>query len=235
MGGLVVRGVLAGAVAGFVAGLFLLAIGEPLIEAALTYEEDTHAAEVFSREVQRAGLVAAATVYGLSIGGLFGLAFALIAPRLRSGSAWERSVRLALAIFLGLWLVPFLKYPSNPPGVGDPATSSDRTTLYLAMVAISVVITILAYLAARALEDRRVAGHVRMPLVVGGYVVAIALAWLVLPDFALTTAIPAALLWDTRLASLGGQALLWSVLGVAFGTLAQRMLGGSAQSTYGPT
>ena len=40
------------------------------------------------------------------------------------------------AVFLGAVLLPFLKYPPNPPGVGaDPSTLTERTLAYLAMVA----------------------------------------------------------------------------------------------------
>jgi hypothetical protein len=58
--------------------------------------------------------------------------------RLRAGSPWERSLRLAASCFAAGWLVPFLEYPSNPPAVGDPATVGLRTRLYLTMVAVSV-------------------------------------------------------------------------------------------------
>jgi predicted cobalt transporter CbtA len=234
MGALILRGVLAGAIAGLLAGVFLLAIGEPLIEQALTYEVHAPDAEVFSRDVQRVGLLAATTLYGVGIGGLYGFAFGLIGPRLRTGSIWERAVRLALAAFVGIWLVPFLKYPANPPGVGDPETAADRTTFYLMLVAISIIATVGAYLVARVLEDRRVPPHVRLPLVVTGYGLAIAVAFAVLPDANLQTTIPASLLWNTRLASLGGQALLWSILGVTFGTLAQRLADRSPRSVLAP-
>jgi hypothetical protein len=224
MGALIARGLLAGILAGLGAGFFYLVAGEPLIEEALAYENAAPAAEVFSRDVQRIGLIAATTLYGLSVGGLFAVAFLLIGPRLRSGAPWERSVRLAGAIFLGAWFIPFLKYPSNPPAVGEPATAEQRTNLYLAMVAISLALLILAYLAARRLEDRGVAAYVRLPAVGAGWAVGVALAFTFLPDNPDPIAIPAALIWDMRLASAGGQIILWAVLGTAFGVLLERWL-----------
>jgi hypothetical protein len=222
MAALIGRGLLAGAVAGLAAGLFYLLIGEPLIEQALTFEAHTDEAEVFSRDVQRVGLLAATTLYGLSLGGLFAVAFLLIGPRLRSGAPWERSVRLAAAAFIGGWFIPFLKYPSNPPAVGEPTTAELRTNLYLALVVVSVALLVLAYLAARRLENRGLPAHVRLPAVAAAWTLAVALIFTVLPDNPDPIEIPAGLLWDMRLASAGGQLLLWAVLGLAFGVLLER-------------
>ena len=45
---------------------------------------------------------------------------------------------LALACFIALVVVPGLKYPPNPPAVGDGATIGYRTGLYFLMLAISI-------------------------------------------------------------------------------------------------
>jgi len=41
---------------------------------------------------------------------------------------------LALAAFITIALVPMLKYPANPPAVGNPDTIGPRTGLYLSML-----------------------------------------------------------------------------------------------------
>jgi hypothetical protein len=174
--------------------------------------------------MQRLGLLAATSLYGVGLGGLFAVSFLLVASRLRSGTAWERSVRLAAAAFLGLWFVPFLKYPSNPPGAVEAATAGSRTNLYLLLVAVSIGLVVLAYLAARRLEDRGIAAPVRLPVVVAGWAIGVGVAFVLLPDNPDPTGIPGALLWDTRLASAGGQLILWSVLGAGFGWLMTRRL-----------
>ena len=223
MAGFVLRGLLAGALAGLAAGSFYLVFGEPLIEAALAFEPPG-GEEIFSRDVQRLGLIAATVLFGLGLGGLFSIAFLLIAPRLRTGTAWERSVRLAGAAFLAGWFVPFLKYPANPPAVGDPATAELRSNLYLLMVAVSIGLAVLAYLAARWLEDRRVPAHLRLPAVAAAWTLAVGFVFTLMPDNPDLIEIPAALLWDVRLASAGGQLVLWAGIGVLFGVLAQRYL-----------
>jgi len=216
------RGLVAGLLAGLVAGVFYLIAGEPVIQQALRYESAApagHAVEVFSRGTQRLGLVAAVMLYGTAMGGVFGFLYALLEPRLAAGSSWDRSLRLATAAFASAWLVPFLKYPSNPPGVGDPATGPERTRLYLAMVAISLAAWVGAWLLSRRLADRGVPRAARQLVVGAAYLVVILGAYALLPDVRLETNVPAAVLWDARKASAAGQALLWLSLGVSFGWL----------------
>lgn len=219
------RGLLAGLIAGFAAGLFFFVVGEPHIAQALRYEvvpPGEQSVEVFSRTVQRGGLLAATTLYGAALGGVFSFLFAILAPRMRNGSTWDRSLRLAAAGFVSLWFVPFLKYPTNPPAVGDPNTINERTALYLTMIAISLATSIAAWMVARRLAEHDVERHVRRLLVVGGYVAGIGAAYVLLPGNSDPITIPAKLLWSVRVTSAAGQAVLWSLIGAAFGVLALR-------------
>jgi len=219
------RGLVAGLLAGLVAGLFYLIAGEPVIQRALSYESAPaggHAVEVFSRGTQRVGLLAGVVLYGTAMGGVFGFLYALLEPRLAAGSAWDRSLRLAAAAFVSAWLVPFLKYPSNPPGVGDPATGPERTRLYLAMVAVSLGAWVGAWLLNRRLAAGGMPRAPRQLAVSAAYVVVILSAYALLPEVRLETSVPAAVLWDARKASAGGQALLWLALGASFGWLSLR-------------
>jgi pimeloyl-ACP methyl ester carboxylesterase len=216
------RGLVAGLLAGIVAGLFYLIAGEPVIQQALRYQSAGpagHAVEVFSRGTQRVGLVAGVVLYGTAMGGVFGFLYALLEPRLTRGGAWDRSLKLAGAAFASAWLVPFLKYPSNPPGVGDPATGPERTRLYLTMVAVSLGASVGAWLLSRRLAGRGLPRAPRQLAVGAAYLAVILAAYALLPEVAVETDVPAALLWDARKASAGGQALLWLSLGVSFGWL----------------
>src|SRR6266487_1782738 len=124
------RGLLAGLVAGLAAGVFYLIVGEPVVQQAIGLESAApgpHAAEVFSRGTQRIGLLVGVGLYGVALGGVFGFLYAVLEPRLKASSAWQRSLGLAGVAFASAWLVPFLKYPSNPPGVGEESTIGQRT------------------------------------------------------------------------------------------------------------
>lgn len=221
MASLLRRGLVAGLLAGLAAGLFYLIAGEPVVQQALHYESAAGggAVEVFSRGTQRLGLLAAALLYGTAMGGVFGFLYALLEPYLAPGSAWDRSLRLAAAAFASAWLVPFLKYPSNPPGVGDPSTGAERTRLYLAMVAVSLGAWVGAWLLSRYLAGRGLPRAPRQLVVGAAYLAVVLSAYALLPEVRPDSAVPAALLWDARKASAGGQALLWLSLGASFGWL----------------
>ena len=195
------RGLAAGLLAGLLAGLFAYLFAEPVLDRAIELENAAHghSEQVFDRGEQKAGLILATALYGTSVGALFGLLSAFFRRLYRS--EWRRSLALAGAIFLGAVLLPFLKYPPNPPGVGaDPATLTGRTLAYLAMISLGMLAVLAAWRFARGLEgasppvrDLTAAGHV-----------------------------PAELVWDFRLSSLGTQVVLWAGIGCIFGLLGER-------------
>src|ERR671936_1894689 len=149
------RGLLAGLIAGLVSGIYLLFVGEPVIDQAIRLEAAASGGAttvaLVSRGMQKVGLLGATTLYGLAVGGVFAIVHQLLEPRMAAGTAWDKAIRLAAAGFGTLYLVPFLHYPANPPGVGDPGTAATRTRLYLAALAASVLVSVAAWLAARRL------------------------------------------------------------------------------------
>jgi hypothetical protein len=232
------RGLLAGLVAGLVSGVYLLLVGEPVIDQAIRLEAGAAggapAVEIVSRGTQRLGLVGAAVLYGLAVGGVFAIVHQLLESRTAAGTAWDKAVRLAAAGFGTLFLVPFFEYPANPPGVGDPATAGTRTRLYLAAIALSAVISLLAWLAARRLAELGVERWRRQLAVGAGYLVAVSLAYTVLPEVSQQVNVPAEVLWEARLASASGQALLWACIGAAFGALGMRAERKAASAAAAP-
>jgi hypothetical protein len=56
--------------------------------------------------------------------------------------------------FLGVYLLPFVKYPANPPAIGHTFTIVTRGQLYLSVVACSLVLLGLAVYLARKLAPR---------------------------------------------------------------------------------
>ena len=230
------RGIAAGLLAGLLAGLFAFVFGEPSVDGASQIEEAAAAEEaaasghsneeeeeIVSRPIQKVGLFFATGFSGMLVGGLFGMAYAYFGGRLASGSEWIRSLSLAGAIFVGAFLIPFFKYPANPPTVGDPATIGSRTTAYFAMVALSLLVVLGAWYASRTLRERGgVAAPVRQLAVGLGAVVAVGVLFLVLPAAPDPGEFPAGLLWDFRLSSLGTQLVLWAGIGVIFGLLCER-------------
>jgi predicted cobalt transporter CbtA len=139
-----------------------------------------------------------------------------------SGTDWTRSLSLATAIFVGAALIPFLKYPANPPTVGDPATIGTRTAAYLAMVGLSLLAILGAWYVSGRLRERGVNTPVRQILVGLGLVVVVTGLFVGLPATTDPGDFPAGLLWSFRISSLGTQLVLWAGLGVVFGFLCER-------------
>lgn len=220
------RGMAAGLLAGLLAGLFAFLFGEPSIDQAIQIEEAASGShggeEIFSRSTQKIGLFFATGLFGVTVGGLFGLVYAYLRGRLASRSEWNRSLSLAGALFAGAFLIPYLKYPANPPTVGDPATIGDRTASYLLMVALSLLVILGAWYAARTLRERGAGAPVRQLTVGVGVVVVVGVLFLLLPATPDPGEFPSGLLWSFRLYSLGTQLVFWAGLGVVFGLLCER-------------
>lgn len=229
IGRLLVRGLAAGLVAGVLAGLFGLAFGEPALDRAIAeshaHENDevagsahAHSEEdAFGRGVQKVGLVVGTSLYGAVIGGVFGVVSAFVRGRSALGG-WARSLALAGAIFVGAVLMPFLKYPPNPPG-GDSTAS--QTPAYLAMVALSLLAIFFAWRVWRRMAG--VAIPVRRLSVGGFLIVSLATLYALLPTSIGPGEVEAGVLWQFRLASIGTQAVLWGALGCVFGLLLERL------------
>jgi lysylphosphatidylglycerol synthetase-like protein (DUF2156 family) len=126
--------------------------------------------------------------------------------------------------FVTLILVPQIKYPANPPSVGEPDTIAVRTALYFMMIALSVIAAVAATSTARQLAHRFGGWNSAM---IGGvaYLIAVTVAMFILPPVNEVPAhFSATTLWNFRFGSLGIQAVLWTAFGLIFGVLAERQL-----------
>jgi hypothetical protein len=229
---LLVKGMLAGVVAGLLAFSFAWVFGEPQVDLAIGFEEhmhqmagDTPEPELVSREVQSTiGLLTGVIVYATAMGGIFALVFAYAYGRVGRLSPRATAAVIAVAGYLALILMPQIKYPANPPSIGEPETIGMRTALYFTMIALSVIAAVAAVSTARQLTRRL--GTWNGAIAAGiAYLVVIAAGMLILPpinevpaDFSATT------LWNFRLASLGIELVLWTALALIFGALAERPL-----------
>ena len=231
------RGMAAGLLAGLLAGLFAFFVGEPVLDRAIALEESARAhgheggghahggggdEETFSRTTQKVGLFFATGLFGVTVGGVFGIGYAFFRERLSAGSDFKRSISLTGAIFVGAFLIPFLKYPANPPSVGDPSTIRERTAAYFTLVALSLLAILLAWLAARTLKARGVEALRRRLMVGASLVVAVGVLFLLLPAAPSDGGFPSGMLWAFRLSSFGTQIAFWACLGLLFGVLCER-------------
>ncbi|MGW6276197.1 CbtA family protein [Kribbella sp. NPDC055071] len=265
---LILRGVIAGAVGGLLAFVFARIFAEPQIQAAIDYESGRDAAqealdkaaglpveaagpEIFSRTLQaNIGIGVGIVLFGIAMGALFAVAYAICLGRVGNLRPRTLAMLVALAGFLGIYFVPFLKYPANPPSIGHEDTIHDRGNLYLAMVACSIVLLVGAVILGKYLKPRFGNWNATL-LAIAAYAVIIGVLMAVLPSVghlaanveeygkhATETPLPltdpkgtivypgfdADSLYSFRLYSVGAQLILWAAIGLVFGPLADRLL-----------
>ncbi len=227
MGNLLMRGMLAGLLAALLAFGFAKVFGEPQVDRAIAFEEQMAKAageaeepEIVSREVQASlGLLTGVVVYGTALGGLFALAFAFISGRLVRLPPRTTALVLAAVGFLALYIVPYLKYPANPPSVGQADTIGYRTQLYFAMIVVSLAALAIAIGVGRRLVAQLGSWNATLAGA-AVYVGLTALAAYVLPPInEVPETFPADLLWHFRIAAFGTQAVLWTAIALLFGAL----------------
>jgi len=239
---------LAGLLAGVLGFVFAHQVGEASVDTAIAFESyveyDVHheepEVELVSRDLQStAGLGTGTLIYGIGLGGLFGLVFAAAYGRVGRLAARGTAAVLGLLSFVAVYLVPFLKYPANPPAVGDQVTIQYRTAVYLLLVLVSVAMMVFAVALQRRLVDR-FGGWNATLVATGVYILAMAACYAVFPTInevpqeelpnviaAVTHAevtFPPTVLWSFRVASLGLQVVVWATIALAFGVLAERLL-----------
>ncbi len=248
VGKLLLRGMLVGIVAGLLSFAFLKVAGEPQVDRAIAFEHQMDDAkdkakapeamadgmampkedaevELVSRPVQAGlGLFTGVSVYSTAFGGLFALAFALVYGR--AGGLGPRGTAAVLSAigFVAVYVVPNLKYPANPPSVGDPETIGIRTGLYFGMILISLIGMVAAGKLRLSILGR--VGPWNAALAAGAfYGVAMLAAGVLLPGInEVPERFPAVVLWQFRVASFGAQLLMWASIGLMFGALAERLL-----------
>ncbi|MBS1103592.1 CbtA family protein [Gluconobacter sp. Dm-62] len=238
-GRLLVRGMVAGILAACLAFLFARIFGEPQVNLAIAFESARDAAageapepELVSRTVQASfGLLTASIMCGAAYGGIFATAFSVAYGRIGRLSPRALSVLLAGLGFIVFALIPDLKYPPNPPAVGNGATIGLRTTVYFEMIALSVGAGAIAVLLC-ALLIRKLGQWNGILASIALFIAVIAVAQWRLPDInEVPTDFPAVVLWRFRESSIGMQAVLWTTLGLVFGPMAERVLSSSLGRT----
>jgi hypothetical protein len=265
---IILRGVLVGALAGLLAFVFARIFAEPQIQAAIDYEsgrDEAQAAldkaaglpvgdegpEIFTRAIQaNVGIGVGIVLFGVAMGAFFAVAYAVCLGRVGNLRPRTLSVLVAGGGFLGIYLVPFVKYPANPPSIGHGATIGVRGALYVVMMVCSVAFLIGAVVLGKRLA-RRFGNWNAALLAALAFVVVIGVVMALLPSLGELAAnvrdygeqatetpqplrnpagqivypgFPADVLWDFRFYSIAAQAIMWAAIGLLFAPLAERLL-----------
>jgi predicted cobalt transporter CbtA len=235
---LLIRGMLVGLLAGLLVFAFGKFYGEPQVDRAIAFETALDEAkaraeearginvgeetELVSRPVQAGwGLFTGVMVYSTAFGGLFALVFAAVNRRAVNLDSRATAALLGGVGFVSVYLIPNLKYPANPPSVGQPETIGYRTALYFSMLALSVAAMVIASTLRTRLAARR-GGWTAAIAGIGFYLLGmIVVGWLMPSINEVPEAFPAVVLWQFRVASCGMQVIMWTTLGLVFGALTE--------------
>jgi len=217
-----------GFTAGIIHGTVNLAIVEPYLDQAISIEnqnlfatglaEDTPQfwAEYSSyRDWQKSGQVLASGILGMSIGALFGIVFAYSRNALPKGHTIKKTFVLAAIMWFTIFLIPFLKYPANPPTIGDADTVVLRGILYLSFIAISGFSAVGFSRLYKKLENKKY-------LAVVGYAVFITAIFFIMPPSPDEVTAPMDLVNGFRTMSVMAVTTFWIAEAIILGLLWQK-------------
>jgi predicted cobalt transporter CbtA len=214
-----------GAIAGTILGLINQLLVEPYIDQAIEIEvQNTVAAgepvnldELTQYRVwQKGGEIIAGAILGTSISALFGIVYIYSRDSLPGSNNKKKGLILAGIMFFVIFLIPALKYPANPPAVGDPETIEYRESLYIGMLVISGFTALGVAILYRSLGQTR--EESRKIIVPAIYAVIIALAFVVLPANPDEIIISSDLLLNFRIVTTITMGIFWGVLGILLGS-----------------
>jgi predicted cobalt transporter CbtA len=214
-----------GAIAGIVLGLINQAIVEPFIDKAISIETQLQIARGESvdtmqqsqyRMWQKGGEVVAAVIYGISLSALFGIVFVYSRRSLPSFNNKRKALFLAAIMFFVIFLIPSLKYPADPPAVGNPSTIYYREMLYVGFIAVSGFSALALALSHKGLQRYFPEKPTRLivPLI---YAVIMISAYIAFPSNPDKVTIPADLIISFRIGSVFTIGIFWGVLGIIVG------------------
>lgn len=219
--------VLAGLLGGLVAAGFHWIFTEPLIDRAVELEQHAHGSPAVSpvepavsRPVQKLGLFIGFILYGSAWGLLFGVLAYAIRPWFSEIGYGKQGLLLALLLGWAVAIFPLLKYPANPPGVGELETIGIRQQLFLGFIALSLIGTAVAVACERRLLST---GRLARAGVMIAYAACLAMQFLAFPSNPDPVRLPPELVGEFRFLSLLGQFVLWTAMGGMFWWLCRKV------------
>ena len=216
--------IVSGALAGAIHGTVNFAIVEPYLDQAIGIEnenlfasgEEDNNPQFWAdyeeyRVWQKSGQVLAGIILGVAMGSLFGIVYALSRNSLPGKNDVAKSIILAGIMWVTIYLIPFLKYPANPPTVGDAETVVLRSILYISFIAISGFGALVFYKLSQKLQsNKKYLGLV-------GYTVFIITAFFAMPENPDEITAPMNLVNEFRLMSVLGVTSFWISVGIILG------------------
>jgi predicted cobalt transporter CbtA len=217
-----------GVIAGIILAFLNLGIVEPTIDKAIALEvqkqvssgENVNMSELIDyRYWQKAGAFAGGAIYGAGLAALFGVIFVFARNKLPGKNNKQKAIFLAGIMWLVLFIMVALKYPANPPAVGDPETIYYRETLYIGYIMISGLAAL--GMAVIWIKTRINSKKIIIPLM---YAAIMVTAYVVMPPNPDKIEISMDLIQTFRILTAITIGVFWGILGIIFGSLWDKFL-----------
>ena len=217
-----------GVIAGIILAFLNLGIVEPTIDKAIALEvqkqvssgENVNMSELIDyRYWQKAGAFAGGAIYGAGLAALFGVIFVFTRNKLPGKNNKQKAIFLAGIMWFVLFLMVALKYPANPPAVGDPETIYYRETLYVGYIMISGLAAL--GMAVIWIKTRINSKKIIIPLM---YAAIMVTAYAVMPSNPDKIGISMDLIQTFRVLTATTIGVFWGILGIIFGSLWDKFL-----------
>jgi predicted cobalt transporter CbtA len=220
--------IFSGVAAGIILAVVNLGLVEPYIDQAIALEVEKSIAsgeKIDMNELadyrlwQKGGSIAAGAVYGISLSALFGVVFAFGRKSLPGNTNKKKALFLAAVLWFVLYFVIAIKYPANPPAVGDTETIYYRQGLYAAYLAISGFTALGIAIVWNRIRIKP--KNIILPLVYAGIMIA---TYVGLPPNPDSISISMDLIHTFRILTAISIGIFWGILGIIFGSLWDRFL-----------
>lgn len=217
-----------GVIAGIILAFLNLGIVEPTIDKAIALEvqkqvssgENVNMSELIDyRYWQKAGAFAGGAIYGAGLAALFGVIFVFTRNKLPGKNNKQKAIFLGGIMWFVLFLMVALKYPANPPAVGDPETIYYRETLYVGYIMISGLAAL--GMAVIWIKTRINSKKIIIPLM---YAAIMVTAYAVMPSNPDKIEISMDLIQTFRVLTATTIGVFWGILGIIFGSLWDKFL-----------
>lgn len=217
-----------GVIAGIILAFLNLGIVEPTIDKAIALEVQKQvssgenvdmSALIDYRYWQKAGAFAGGAIYGAGFASLFGVIFVFARSKLPGKNHKQKAILLAGIMWFVLFLMVALKYPANPPAVGDPETIYYRETLYVGYLMISGLAAL--GMAVIWIRTRINSKKLIIPLI---YAAIMVTAYVVMPSNPDKIEISIDLIQTFRILTAITIGVFWGILGIIFGSLWDKFL-----------
>lgn len=222
-----------GLLAGVLVGGYMNVFNVPVMEWAIELEGAAAAAEAPAGEeeeeatgflatletlgAQRIGLVMGLAVLGVVYGAIFTGLYHIVRRAFPGWNIWTWALIAGAVCFWSVSLFTQLKYPLNPPGIGEDASLLARQGFQFLFIVLALLAAVGVGLLIRYIHESRWEGSQRFLAYAGtavAYVVAVVIVFLVIPGNPdpIPEWVPEGLVIMFRTFSILGHLLLWMII-----------------------